>query len=314
MGNQHNHSVRVGVALSAGSAPALAQIGALEVLEQAGIPLGCTAGTSAGAIVGAAFAAGRLAELRKSLSALSRGQVVRLFDPAWSRDGLLRGRRGLELVQPYLGEQIEELTRPYAAVASDLRTGDEVMLASGSVYDAVRASIAIPGIFTPWHVAGQLLVDGGLVNPVPVSVSRALGADFVIAINVLPLRYAKLPDQLVAEQARRAISEVETDENGQPSGDEELGLIEVVSRATNILTSQVATLRLREDPPDYLLQIPIYDVNMFDLHRTTELVDAGRRCAEAALPELQAALLRALPLAARIRSWPRRIRQRLAGS
>ena len=161
--------LRVGIALGAGSAAALAEIGALEVIARAGIPIHCVAGTSAGAIVGAAFAGGNLSALRAGLEGLSRGRVLRLFDPIWPREGLLQGRRALEFIRPYLGETIEEMKLPYAAIATELRSGDEVLLTRGSVYDAVRASIAIPGIFTPWRVGGRLLVDGGLVNPVPVS-------------------------------------------------------------------------------------------------------------------------------------------------
>ena len=137
---------------------------------------------------GAALAAGRLGEFRAAMEGLSRRRVLRLLDVAWPRAGLLHGLRALEFVRPYFGETIEDLGIPYAAVATDLRSGDEVSLSRGGVFDAVRASIAIPGIFTPWRVGGCLLVDGGLVNPVPVSTARALGAEFVIALTVLPLR------------------------------------------------------------------------------------------------------------------------------
>jgi NTE family protein len=143
--------LRVGVALGAGSAAAMAQIGALEVLSEAGIGLHSVAGTSAGALVGAACAARWLADLRDSLESLSRRRVLRLFDLAWPREGLLQGRRALEFVRPHLGEAIESLEIPYAAVATDLRSGAEVAISRGPVFDAVRASIAIPGIFTLAH-------------------------------------------------------------------------------------------------------------------------------------------------------------------
>src|SRR4030095_14373678 len=200
MAAQADVPLRVGLALGAGSAAAMAQIGVVQVLAEAGIPVHCVAGTSAGAMVGAALAAGRLGEFRAAMEGLSRRRVLRLLDVAWPREGLLHGLRALELVRPYLGEAMEDLGIPYAAVATDLRSGDEVMMTRGGVFDAVRASVAIPGIFTPWRVGGHLLVDGGLVNPVPVSTARALGAEFVIAVNVLPPRNGHRASRVVHER------------------------------------------------------------------------------------------------------------------
>jgi NTE family protein len=305
--------VRVGVALGAGSAAAMAEIGALEVLVESGVPVHCVAGTSAGAVVGAAFAAGRVSQLREALAGLSRRGVMRLFDPAWPREGFLHGRRALEFIRPHLGESIEALALPYAAVATDLRTGDEVILDRGSVFDAVRASIAIPGIFTPWRVGGRLLVDGGLVNPVPVSAARALGAEFVIALNVLPLRTEPRPVRSVRDLLRPVrAADPPAPEADARDLDERLGLVEVVWQASRILASQVASHRLRQDPPGHLLQIPLPEIGMFEVHRTGELAELGRRCAERALPELRSALARAVPLGRRLREWPRRASARWA--
>lgn len=298
--------LRVGVALGAGSAAAMAEIGALEVLVEAGLPVDRVAGTSAGAVVGAALANGRLGDLRARMEELSRTRVLRLFDLAWPRAGFLHGQRALEWVRPCLGDTIETLRLPYAAVATDLRSGDEVTLASGPVFDAVRASLAIPGIFTPWRVGGRLLVDGGLVNPVPVSTARALGAEFVIALNVLPLRGAPGDARSMHEPLER----VRAADVGAPA--EELGLFEIVWQSTRILSAQVATSRLREDPPGFLLQIPVREVGMFDVHRTAELAALGRRTAETALPALRAALARAVPLGRRLRGWGQRARVRRA--
>ena len=305
--------LRVGVALGAGSAPALAEIGALEVLTEAGIPIHCVAGTSAGAIVGAAFAGGRLAELRECLAGLSRGRVMRLFDPTWPREGLLHGRRALEFIRPQLGETIEGLRLPYAAIATDLRSGDEVMLSHGPVFDAVRASIAIPGIFTPWRVGGRLLVDGGLVNPVPVSAARALGAEFVIAMNVLPLRDPKQPARFLHEHLKLVRSAGAAPRSSEAL-EEKLGLVEIVWQASRILESQIASSRLEQDRPAGLLQIDVPELGMFDVHRTAELVEIGRRSAERALPELHRALARAVPLRRRLQDWRRRAGSRRAAS
>jgi NTE family protein len=303
--------LRVGVALSAGSAASMAQIGVLEVLGEAGISLHSVAGTSAGAMVGAAHAAGRLAEFRAAMESLTRRRVLRLLDLAWPSEGLLHGLRALEFVQPHLGEVIEQLAIPYAAVATDLRSGDEVMLTSGPVFDAVRASIAIPGIFKPWRVGGRLLVDGGLVNPVPVSTARALGAEFVIAVNVLPLRNGNGASNAMRDHLQQIHSEGEEEsdastlERGQEI-DDELGLVEIVWHASRILAAQIASARLRDDPPGFLLQIPVPDVGVFEFHRTAELVALGRRATETALPGLRAALASAIPVRRRLRRWQQR--------
>jgi NTE family protein len=290
----------------------MAQIGALEVLGEAGIPVHCVAGASAGALVGAAYAAGRLAEFRASMEELSRRGVLRLFDLAWPREGLLHGRRALEFLRAHLGEGIESLNIPFAAVATDLRSGDEVSLTNGSVFDAVRASIAIPGIFTPWRVGGRLLVDGALVNPVPVSTAQGLGAEFVIAISVLPLRNGRKAARLVHERLQQVHSAEEGSEVSPAALEDRLGLVEIVWQASRILASQIASGRLRDDRPGYLLEIPVPEIGMFDYHRTAELVEVGRRSAEQALPELRSALARAVPWHRRLRDWQRRAAALLA--
>src|SRR5262245_38914629 len=178
-------TVRIGVALSSGGAAGLAHIGVLEELVQAGIEIECVAGTSAGAMVGAAFASGHLEEFRDRVMSWSRRRRVSLFDPIWPRNGLLGGRRAMELLGSCATGAIEDLPLRYAAVATDLDSGQLVVLRSGDVCQAIRASIAVPGVFTPqlWH--GRRLVDGALLDPVPVGPANELGATFVIAVSVI---------------------------------------------------------------------------------------------------------------------------------
>ena len=164
----------IGIALSSGGAAGVAHIGVLEELRAAGIDIDCVAGTSAGAMVGGAFAADRLDEFHHRLISAARRWVMTFFDPTWLGGGLFAGRRVMALLEPNMGESIEDLPRRFAAVATDLYSGREVVLRTGSVLDAVRASIAIPGIFTPIARDGRLLVDGALVDPSPVGVAREL--------------------------------------------------------------------------------------------------------------------------------------------
>jgi NTE family protein len=312
-------SPQIGIALSGGGASSLAHVGVLEELTAARIPIHCVAGTSAGAMVGAAYAANRLRGLRQAMCALTRRRVLWLFDPTWPHSGLLEGRRALELIRPYVGERIETLPRPYAAVATDLRSGLEVVLRRGDVIEAIRASIAIPGLFTPQRWEDRLLVDGGLVNPLPVDVVRQLGARFVIASSVLgvpdeallPTPHPRgLPAQLLTRlHARldwRAPQTPPTTNDGhrpQAGNDADLGLIDVLSRASTVVQARIAAARLREQPPDYLISVTLPEIGLFDFHRATEIVAAGRAAAHRALPEIRAALAAAAPLYRRVTRW-----------
>lgn len=295
---------KIGVALSSGGAAGMAHVGVLEELEKAGIPVSCVAGTSAGAMVGAAYAAGHMEGFRDTMCGLSRSRVLRLFDPTWPRLGLFEGRRALDLIRPYVGERIEDLPLPYAAVATDLRLGTEVVLRRGSVLEAVRASAAVPGLFTPERLSGRLLVDGGLVNPLPVDVARRLGAEFVIAVSVLSLpegpvvrreQESGLTTQLLARFLERH-SDHETEAgHREPAPTEEdqspeLGLLEVLARATSVVQAQVALTRLREEAPDYFLSIPLPQIGIFDFHKSVEAVEAGRLAARGILEEIEQSL------------------------
>jgi NTE family protein len=314
---EHAPDLRIGVALSGGGASGLAHIGVLEELEAAGIPIHCVAGTSAGAMVGAAYAAACLEAFRETMCALTRRRVLTLFDPIWPRSGLLEGRRSLELIRPHLGRRIECLSRPFAAVATDLRSGAEVVLREGDVVEAVRASIAIPGLFTPQPWRGRLLVDGGLTNPIPVDVARQLGAQFVIAVSALALPDESFPRkeepqrltaQLLARfldsgTAPRREAPAEPPEVAADETTDDIGLIEVLSNATGIVQARIAAARLREQPPDCMIAAPSPEIGLFDFHRAAEVVETGRLAAREALPEIRSALASAEPLYQKLARW-----------
>src|SRR5512143_3169010 len=184
----HNRSKKVGLALGGGYSRGLAHIGVLEVLEREGIPIDLIAGTSAGALVGALYACERDASLIKHQAAqMDWVGLTSLIDLTIHRSGFLGGRKVTNLLKQLIGDAyFEDLEIPFCCVATDIITGDQVELCSGSVLDAVRASISIPVVFTVVKNQGKYLVGGGLVNPVPVSVAKAMGADFVIAVDVTP--------------------------------------------------------------------------------------------------------------------------------
>lgn len=303
------NGLKVGVALSGGGASGMAHAGVLEELIAAGIPIDCVAGTSAGAIVGAAWAAGHLTEFRTTMCALTRRNVIALFVPTWPRTGLLDGKRPLELIRPHIGDTIETLPGRFAAVATDLLTGREVVLRRGNVANAVRASAAIPGLLTPESVDGRMLVDGGIVNPLPVDVAKELGAEFVIAVSVLDMFEEPVAEKPVesmqalaaqwfsslfpGELAKEAANHEPAPKTAMPSLVDELGLIEIMARASRIVQARLAEERLRANPPDILIRIPRMGIGLFELDKSSEAILAGRNAAVAALPAIREAIEKA---------------------
>jgi NTE family protein len=308
--------MKVGVALSSGGAAGLAHLGVLEELERAGVTICCIAGTSAGATVGAAWAAGHLGEFRDTMSSLTKRGVFGLFDPTWPRTGLLEGKRLLDLVRPHIGETFDSLPRRFAAVATELQSGKEVVLRRGSVPDAVRASAAVPGLLMPHEIDGRLLVDGGLVNPIPVDVARTLGSEFVIAVSVLGLVDEVIPEpepQGLAEQwlarlfppSRSANGTPRTMPDGLPPEIDELGVIEIMGRASRIVQARLAEERLRAHPADALIRISLPDISLFEFDRSREAIEAGRKAARAALPSILRSLEDEGSIPGRVSRWLR---------
>lgn len=180
---------KVGLALGTGAARGLAHIGVLEVLEKEGIPIDIIAGTSIGALIGVLYAQGKNSTLIKKLALeTGLGRILTLLDLTLPRTGFIGGKRIKVWLRSVIGQDVQfsDLKIPFACVATDIMTGGEVVMNHGSVLEAVRASISIPGIFTPVNHEGRYLVDGGLVNPVPISVLKNMGAEFIIAVNVIP--------------------------------------------------------------------------------------------------------------------------------
>ncbi len=179
---------KIGLALGGGAAHGLAHIGVLEVLEKEGIPIDMIAGTSAGALIGALYAQGKdVSEIKELAVDMSWKKWVPLVDLALPKSGFIGGRKVKELVRSIIGDiKFEDLRIPLSCVATDIMTGEEVVINRGSVVEGIRASISIPVLFTVAKLQGRYLVDGGLVNQVPVSVLKQMGADFTIAVNVIP--------------------------------------------------------------------------------------------------------------------------------
>jgi NTE family protein len=264
---------RIGIALGAGSARGWAHIGVLQALSKSGVQPDVVCGTSIGALVGAIYAADRLDEMEKWVGSLTWRKVVGYFDLAFS-SGLLKGSRLFSFLRgDFLNKSIEDLERPFAAVATDLESGREIWLRSGPVADAVRASIATPGLFTPWPSEDRLLVDGALVNPVPVSLARAMGADFVIAVD--------LSSNLIGRYTGTA------EGDRPPKGP---SMVEVMTGSLNIMSVRITRSRLAGEPADVLIQPRLGHLGLLEYHRGAEAMKEGRAAAEIAYPHLRQAL------------------------
>jgi len=311
---------KIGLALSAGGPRGLAHIGVLKVLEENGISIDCLAGTSIGSLIGSLYAAGvEIAKLEEIALNVDIKQTAVMLTPTISRSGLVDGKRMKEFIKLFVGDaNIEDLKIPFAAVATDIKTGEEIVIDNGSVAEAVRASISIPGIFTPVRFGDRFLVDGGLSNPVPVSEVKQMGADVIIAVNVIASieRNAqrigigaeakeissidkinsKIVNSRIAKyiQSKAKQSEIVTrisDIFGQDQADKKLpplpSIFDVILQTITIMENEILTLRLKEDKPDILISPEVGFLKPLEYYRAKEAILAGERVTKDALPEIQ---------------------------
>ncbi|WP_082501489.1 patatin-like phospholipase family protein [Methylobacterium sp. Leaf88] len=296
---------RIGLALGGGSARGWSQIGVIEVLEEAGLHPAVVAGCSIGAVVGGCYAAGQLGLLKAFALSLTRRSVMGLLDLRL-RSGLIAGDRLKRRLEHDLADRrIEGLPIRFGSVATDLDSGEEVWLTRGSLVEALRASYALPGIFPPVRCGGRLLLDGTLVNPVPVTIARALGADLVICVNLngdpRPGVREAAPARVTAEAVapaprrprrwslrrpgpRRAASDRAS---GPADGLATPGMARVMLDAFNITQDRISRARLAGDPPDIAIVPRLAGMGLFEFHRAAEGIAIGREAARAALPQIR---------------------------
>lgn len=273
---------RVGLALSGGGARGLAHIGVLKVLEQECIPIDCLAGTSMGGLIAAAYAAG-LSPGFMEQEAIRMGSLRRLLalaEPPLPRHGLFEGQKVSEYLRGHLGEHtFDDLRSPLALIAVDLYSGQEVILREGRVVDAVRATIALPGVLAPVGREGRMLVDGGVLNNLPADVVRQMGADLVVAVDVTSDGGTT---SLVIEALRRR--------RYIPNG--LVGTLEVLYRTLVVMMEEIQRHRLAQAPPDVVIRprIPHGVTVLTGFSRAAEIVAAGEQAAREALPRVRALL------------------------
>jgi NTE family protein len=289
---QGRPKARIGLALGGGAARGWAHIGVIEVLGENGIAPDIVCGCSMGSLVGAAYVTGRIGNLSDWVKKLAWPEILSLIDVGFSGGGLIRGEKLLRFLREKLADiDIVASPIPYAAIATDLETGAEVWLQEGSLFDAVHASIAIPGVFDPVQLDGRWLVDGGLVDPVPVSPCRALGADYVIAINVngeMPRKAWNNDTMQTGELVARLRSLFGRDNGNSGAGNRPArpGYLSTASAALYIMQDRIARARLAGDPPNIVLTPPLGHIGLHEFDRAAEAIELGRKCALDMLPAL----------------------------
>ncbi len=303
---------RIGLALGGGSARGWSHIGVIAGLAEAGLHPDIVAGCSIGAVVGGCYAAGKLDALTEFALSLTRRRVMGLIDVRLTGSGLIAGDRlRRRLTQDLEGRRIESLPVAFASVATELGTGHEVWLDSGVLAEAVRASYAIPGIFPPVPIDGRLLMDGTLVNPVPVRLARELGAEIVICVNLncdprvrgsiirptrqpVPVGEPEIEESVETAVARRGrwslLRAAGQRLTGPPAARPERGgpgVARVMLDAFNITQDRISRARLESDPPDVAITPALEGMGLFEFHRAEEGIALGREATLAALPEIR---------------------------
>lgn len=300
--------MKVGLALGSGSARGFSHIGIIDCLLDQGIVPDVVAGTSIGAIVGACYVSGHLERLRKQALAINRLNWTTFFNPSFSIDGWIN----LHQMQMFLVKSgverkqkcIEDLKTPFGTVTCDLMSGKEIWITKGPVFDSVWPSMAMPGVFPPVEgPEGRWYIDGGIVNPVPVSLCRALGADVVIAVNLNNdlLRRVEIEKQSKGSNRKKTSEvakffakaknlipsikkEAESDKPKPPD------FFETISRSINIAQDRITKTRLAGDPPEIILCPKVTDIGLLETYRAEEAIRAGYKCCEANIAAIKDAI------------------------
>ncbi|WP_049621355.1 patatin-like phospholipase family protein [Frateuria defendens] len=291
----------VALALGSGGAKGLAHIGAIEEIERRGYRIVAIAGSSMGALIGGVYAMGKLEVYRDWVSALAKLDVLRLVDWTFSGGGLIKGEKIIDTLRELIGDaQIEELPLAYTAVATDIDRGREVWLTRGGLFEAIRASIAIPTVFRPYLLDGRRLVDGALLNPVPVTPLIREPADYLIAVSVDGAPEAP-PTEAVAPPAetggyRQRVGEFiarllpHNDKAGAEPAPREPGALELLAQSMDLMQANLARLRLAAYTPDLLIQLPRNMATAYEFYRARELIELGRLRAGEALDRWEPSL------------------------
>ena len=292
--NNTSDSTSVALVLGSGGARGLAHIGAIRALEEKGMSIDCIAGSSMGALVGGMYAAGKLDVYADWVGKLEQSDVLRLVDWTLSGGGLIRGDKIINRLRTMVGEaRIEDLPIDFTAVAVDIEQGRELWLSEGPLFDAIRGSIAIPGLFTPHRYRGRLLVDGGILNPVPVAPTLRSISDLTVVINVNgpedPRRRGKPnngrsskrqhgeaeEDDGIMERIRRFFFNDLVDHDAESGDDSSPGLVAMLMKSLETMESVITRQHLAVFRPDLVVEVPKDACMIHEFHRADELIELG---------------------------------------
>jgi len=272
----------IALVLSGGGARGYAHIGAIKVLEQHGFTITSVAGTSMGALVGGIYATGQLEAFKKWLISLDIREILRLTDVTISKKGLVKGEKVINKIKEIVPDRnIEDLRIPFAAVATDIITGKEVVFTSGDLYEAIRASISIPTVFQPHRIGDRYLVDGGILNPVPVNRVWRSGKDMLVVVNVCSaIPFPKPPEdsqQLAGSRNAKLAGLISTKLSSlKPAKKrEDIGIFNLSNKSIATMIARISELTLEMHPPDLLISISKDSFNAFDFYKAGEIIHEG---------------------------------------
>ena len=301
---------KIGLVLGSGSSRGWAHIGVIEALEAAGLKISMITGVSAGAFIGAAYAGGGLAKVKAYALNMGWRGILAQLDIAFPRSGFIEGKKVAELIKLYTSaSNFEELNIPLQMVATDMYTAEQVVLSRGSLTQALRASMGVPGVMTPIQIDGRWLVDGGVVNPLPIDVCRDMGADVVVAVDINSERISSAPRksrdkkwQVNSKRTEKKRMEVVSSwverygaagksvskriDQWFSSSEPSPHIFEVLGASINIMQKKIEFMNLQAYPPDILIQPRLGDMKFFDFEDAAHAIDEGYLQAEKALPQL----------------------------
>ncbi len=280
---------RVSLVLGSGGARGLTHIGVIRWLEEKGFEIKSISGSSMGALIGGIYSTGKLETFTNWALSLRKSDILQLMDFSLGKSGIIKGIKVIEEIEKLIGEyKIEDLDINFTAVATDIDTGREIWLNSGDLFDAIRASIAIPTIFTFHEINGMKLIDGGVINPVPIAPVLNDKNDFIIAVDL----NANKSNELIIEKEysnvnneswyrQKIVEFIESIPEGLGlKKDDESGLLDVLNKTIDIMQNVITRLKLAAYSPDYVIEIPRSLCTIYDFYKAKVLIDYGYKMAD----------------------------------
>ena len=292
-------SKKVALVLGSGGARGIAHIGVIRELEENGFEISSVAGASMGALIGGIYATGKLDEYEKWITSRSKMDIFNLVDFAISSKGIIKVDKVFNEIRKFIPDRkIEEMDKPFVAVATDLASGEEEVISSGSLYEAIKASISIPMLVTPVRKNDTLFVDGGVLNPVPVNRVKRSAGDMLVAVNVndfIPLERGMLTkeedndwiwfEKLNKLKLKGFQMQFHTNGNSKGSKKNEPGYFNMLTKTSSIMLNRITELTFELTPPDLLIQVSRDVSGILDFYKASELIAAGRQAAKKAIME-----------------------------